>query len=333
MARALSLLRLKMGREHNVDVRKLMLSYGAIPVGVFAIRFALHPLSVVKTHLQVQESRVPQNWRQTVSTVALIRRQEGLRGFYRGFVVGSASMIVGPVYAASMDMIKIMGRRFQEEHKIMKNEKLYYNIICPAVAGTVASILWQSMVVPIDIVSQIQMIQRKRLSGEVPQSISLTTRTMNVIEVPADYSFRDIVKHVYRHEGLSGFYRGFGVSLAMYIPASAIVWSTYESVRDRQKGSKGIFSHDVVGIPSAGFVAGVTSGVLTNPIDVIRTRIQLNADHREARIGKTVRRMMRVEGLSGFTAGMVVRTLSHGPKVAGITALYELVQYMSRKAD
>ncbi len=68
----------------------------------------------------------------------------------------------------------------------------------------------QTIVVPLDIVSQRMMI-----SGQG----SLTRERSNGLLA--------ISKQVYRAEGVRGFYRGYLPSIATYAPSSALWWGSY----------------------------------------------------------------------------------------------------------
>lgn len=79
--------------------------------------------------------------------------------------------------------------------------------------GACASLVSQTIVVPLDIVSQRMMIDGQgrdvRQTRERPRG------------------FLSVTKQVYRAEGLRGFYRGYMASIATYAPSSAIWWGTY----------------------------------------------------------------------------------------------------------
>jgi hypothetical protein len=42
----------------------------------------------------------------------------------------------------------------------------------------------------------------------------------------------DIVKHIWKHEGVLGFYKGYGAGLLTMVPYSAIFFTVYETVKD-----------------------------------------------------------------------------------------------------
>lgn len=103
-----------------------------------------------------------------------------------------------------------------------------------------------------------------------------------------------MAKHIVAKDGVKGLYRGFGASLMTITPSSALWWGAYGFYS--QQIWRALGEEDVVGGggggaaataagPSAGTVAGVqiagglcagiTSGILTNPLDVLKTRLQV----------------------------------------------------------
>ena len=114
------------------------------PILFFGVRLCLYPTILVKTRLQLQNRK--QLYRGVTDALSKIARQEGARGLYKGFAVNSLGIISGQVYIMSYELIR--GR---------------LNELAPAlkgfVAGGVASVLGQSITVPVDVLSQYKMVQ------------------------------------------------------------------------------------------------------------------------------------------------------------------------------
>lgn len=92
------------------------------------------------------------------------------------------------------------------------------------VGGAMASLSSQAVVVPIDVVAQ-----RLMLLGGGPPGGAATLRDPNARALAAaDAAARRhtsglaLARHIVRTEGVGGLYRGFGASLAMFVPNSAI---------------------------------------------------------------------------------------------------------------
>lgn len=76
--------------------------------------------------------------------------------------------------------------------------------VADALSGGAASVVTQSVSVPVDVVAQRQMISNGESAGSV-------------------------VRKVLRSDGLRGLYRGYGISLVTVVPSSALWWTCYGS--------------------------------------------------------------------------------------------------------
>lgn len=87
-----------------------------------------------------------------------------------------------------------------------------------------------------------------------------------------------ISSQIFQSEGFRGLYRGYGISLCTYGSNSALYWAFYylfsELVEDALPNSSWTF-REPLRIVTAGLLASSTAVVLTNPLDVVRTRFQL----------------------------------------------------------
>ena len=114
------------------------------PAFFFGIRLFLYPTSLVKTRLQVQSKK--QLYRGAWDALFKISRQEGIRGLYKGFFVNSFGMISGQVYIITYELLRASLTDYAPAYKGF-------------VAGGVASLLAQSITVPVDVLSQYKMVQ------------------------------------------------------------------------------------------------------------------------------------------------------------------------------
>ena len=85
-----------------------------------------------------------------------------------------------------------------------------------AVAGVVASVLSKTAVYPLD-------TTRKRLQVQGPNRERYVHRN-----IPTYSGVVRTLRHIWKHEGRRGMYRGLTVSLLKAAPASAVTMWTYE---------------------------------------------------------------------------------------------------------
>ncbi|KAK1418652.1 hypothetical protein QVD17_27797 [Tagetes erecta] len=128
---------------------------------------------------------------------------------------------------------------------------------------------------------------------------------------------------------------GLGAQLARDVPFSAICWATLEPTRRQLLAMSGDRSNDpttVVGANfSAGLIAGCLAGACTCPLDVAKTRRQIEKDG--ARALKMTTRQTLVEiwrdgGMKGLFMGVGPRVGRAGPSVAIVVSFYEVVKYV-----
>lgn len=118
----------------------------------------------------------------------------------------------------------------------------------------------------------------------------------------------DIAKRVLAQDGIGGFWRGMKPTLVGIIPARSIYFYSYQ----KTKGALGKLHLPEGGVGNAlisGFAAGIASNTLTNPIWMIKTRMQLLADSSVgqkayANYGDVIQSIWKEEGIGGFYKGI-----------------------------
>lgn len=113
------------------------------------------------------------------------------------------------------------------------------------------------------------------------------------------------LKMILQNEGARSLFRGLGPNLVGVAPSRAIYFAAYSGCKEKLNH---VFSSDStqVHMVSAG-VAGFTAITATNPIWLIKTRLQLDARNRgQKRMSafECVHKVYRADGLKGFYRGM-----------------------------
>jgi solute carrier family 25 thiamine pyrophosphate transporter 19 len=167
---------------------------------------ATYPLDLLRTRFAAQgNDRV---YTSIAASVRSIAEHEGPTGFFRGLGAGVSQIVpyMG-LFFASYESLK----------PIMANSPLALPLgSSDAVAGIVASVLSKTAVYPLD-------TTRKRLQVQGPSRERYIHRN-----IPTYTGVLMTLRHIWKHEGRRGLYRGLTVSLLKAAPASAVTMWTYE---------------------------------------------------------------------------------------------------------
>ncbi|XP_030324268.1 solute carrier family 25 member 44 isoform X2 [Calypte anna] len=186
------------------------------------IRVSVYPFTLIRTRLQVQKGKSLYNG--TFDAFVKILRTEGASGLYRGFLVNTFTLISGQCYVTTYELTRKYVARYNNN-----------NAVKSLVAGGSASLVAQSITVPIDVISQHLMMQRK---GESMGRFK--------VQNPSGKRFlvfgqtKDIIVQIFQADGFRGFYRGYVASLLTYIPNSAVWWPFYHFYAAFQPDSQGL---------------------------------------------------------------------------------------------
>lgn len=117
-----------------------------------------------------------------------------------------------------------------------------------------------------------------------------------------------IAKTIFERDGILGFWKGMRPTLIGIIPSRSIYFYSYEQTKNFM-GSLGVKEGGVPNALVSGLMAGVSSNTLTNPIWVVKTRLQLLADSTASQTAYTgyrhcVRTILKEEGIGGFYKGI-----------------------------
>ncbi|XP_048473060.1 solute carrier family 25 member 44 isoform X1 [Rhincodon typus] len=277
-----------------------------------SLRLTVYPAALIRTRLQIQKGK--SYYHGTFDAFLKILQTEGIRGLYRGFLVNTLTLISGQGYITTYELVRVYVANYSNS-----------NAIKSLVAGGTASLVAQSIIVPIDIISQHLMIAghkehlgRFKLSateGKYKQAFGQT---------------QEVITQIFRLDGPKGFYRGYLASLMTYIPNSAVWWPFYHFYAEQlSKLVPNECPHLVLqGI--AGPLAAATASTLTNPMDVVRARVQVGG---RASIIGAFEQLLREEGLLGLTKGLSARILSSAPATLLLVIGYETLKKISLRQE
>jgi len=248
----------------------------------------------------------------------------------------------------------------------------YLPLVTPlsgGIAGGLAAVSSQLIVVPMDVISQKLIV--------MDDSVYNTRgRAMHV------------AKTIVQTDGWSGLYKGFGLSLFTSLPAGSIWWATYAGLRNHLNSrSDGGGSDDgsafmsdpssestreekndtailamgstlppmarqcIIQLVSA-FGAAAAAAVVTQPLDTLKTRLQVGTSSGGGEVNSSVssnalssatprrkkrgflsmtREMSSTTGVSGLYKGLLPRIVHMGVWGSVLSAAYEVLKLVSRK--
>ncbi|XP_069103385.1 solute carrier family 25 member 44-like [Argopecten irradians] len=301
----------------------------ALGSGLF-VRFVQYPLTLVRTRLQVQRGK--DVYKGTFDALVKIRKTEGIRGLYQGFGVHAIQACNSLIYITIYENVRQVMMN-KEDLQTFK----YKSYLSSFVGGFSASLISQTIAVPIDIVSQHMMLlgQSKQRKEDVPSKVKVKLERLQGIHIPDEKKAKkiDVVKaiisEVHRKEGASGFYRGYFISMAVYGLGSALWWPFQE-----------FYSYLVVPVfPQwvprilldgvSAFLSGLTTVTITNSMELVRVRMQVG----RTGFKETVRRAWRDERLGIFTKGLTARMIHVAPFSFLIMTSYSTIKHLSLKED
>lgn len=277
----------------------------------FTVRCFLYPLTLVRTRLQVQHQNAV--YKGTLDAFQKIFRSEGLQGLYRGFWISCFQVVSGLCYVSTYE-----GVRHILDKKGIKNNK-----IKSLVGGASASLVGQTIIVPFDVISQHLMLLGA-LSAK-GQDISANPLAINTVNRTKSQITYDVTRTIYQRDGVRGFYRGYIASLCNYVPSSAAWWTCYQLYQESIRSVvPDILPHTGIQCLAA-VMSGCTTSILTNPLDLIRARVQVQ----RRTIPNTIRFLYANEGRNIFTKGLTARMTASSIYSLAVILGYESVKKMS----
>lgn len=172
-----------------------------------------------------------------------------------------------------------------------------------------------ALTAPLDVLKT--RLQSDFYQAQVRATRASHTTTLNPVRAGLQHLSEtgQILYSVYRTEGARALFKGLGPNLVGVVPARSINFYTYGNgkrliAQYLNGGQEGVWVH-----LSAAVLAGVTTSTATNPIWMVKTRLQLDKNVAEQSGGLTrrryknslhcVREIVREEGVRGDRKSVV----------------------------
>ncbi|KAK9728259.1 Mitochondrial carrier protein [Popillia japonica] len=215
----------------------------------FTVRCALYPLSLIKTRLQIQKHNVV--YTGMFDAYGKILRYEGFSGLYKGFWVSSVQIVSGVFYISTYEGVRHILAQRNVDSKVRA-----------LVAGGIASMVGQTIIVPFDVLSQHLMMMGIDGKGDKPSLNLLGIRDTGQGKFKITL---ELIRQIFKIDGFGGFYRGYVASLAAYVPNSALWWAFYHLYQDELYAILPVWVSHLLIQSIAGTLGGFTTTIITNP--------------------------------------------------------------------
>ncbi|KAJ8527124.1 hypothetical protein K7X08_029601 [Anisodus acutangulus] len=311
-----------------LDKSKFFFLGAALFSGVSA---ALYPIVVLKTRQQVMNTRIP-----CLKMAVSIMRNEGCRGFYRGFGTSLTGTI--PARALYMGALEMTKSNVGTATVRLGFSEASASTIANAAAGLSSAMAAQLVWTPIDVVSQRLMVQGNG-NGNTSSVVGLKRYNGGI----------DAFRKIIYSDGLRGLYRGFGISILTYAPSNAVWWGSYSVAhrviwgcigcycckKDENGGGYRPDGKAMVAVQgvSAAMASGV-SALVTMPLDTVKTRLQVldtNGGKKSPTVLETVRNLVKEGGFGACYRGLGPRWASISLSATTMITTYEFLKRLSIK--
>ncbi|KAF0852554.1 solute carrier family 25 (mitochondrial aspartate/glutamate transporter) member 12/13 [Andalucia godoyi] len=280
------------------------------------VRFLTYPFDTIKARLQIDRPWIPQPASsKNVRTIAV-----NLRSLFRGLLVA----IVGSVpaftlYLSSYEMLKQSLEQSPFSHSVACSP-FVLNMIAGLGAESISTLLW----VPLDVVRQHQQIA-------LP------------IAYPHTHSNLSHVLHSVYHgphgtqPSVMNFYSGVDATLHSFDPYSAVYFGVYDLLktnllswsmqRHNADGDRSTSFAEHMETAPVFFASGAIAACVTNPLDLVKLRLQMG-------VVKSVHQgfvtVIQDHGVKGLWKGCAARVAQASPSAAISIVFYEQFKLLYR---
>ncbi|KAJ1547818.1 hypothetical protein HK096_010883 [Nowakowskiella sp. JEL0078] len=194
------------------------------------------------------------------------------------------------------------------------------NMIVHALAGASAEIVSGLFWTPMEVIKN-----KLQISGNLTSLGIVESRREKI-------NARNLAIDIYKKEGLHGFFRGYWLGLAVFIPYTVVYFTTYEQLKFQSQRYINKRSKLNYQIPLPFYVyvscsacSGMVAGAISNAFDVVKTRRQTSLSI-EKKTKTIVAEIWNQSGWKGFTKGLTARVLWVIPSVTISITVYETLK-------
>ncbi|KMS97786.1 hypothetical protein BVRB_5g123500 [Beta vulgaris subsp. vulgaris] len=277
----------------------------------------MHPIDTVKTRIQSQAILSGSQHQKTVlQMIRTVWAADGLRGFYRGVAPGlTGSLATGATYFGFIESTK---KWIEESHPSLGGHWAHF------LAGGMGDTLGSFIYVPCEVIKQRMQVQGTSDSWSAVISKSQSGKIPGVKMYGYYNGMFHAGRSIWKEQGRKGLYAGYWSTLARDVPFAGLMVMFYEALKDLTDYGMKKWTLDadyqinttLEGLVLGG-VAGGLSAYVTTPLDVIKTRLQVQGpDLRYKGWFHAIHRTWMIEGAKGAFRGSIPRVIWYVPASA-----------------
>jgi len=222
---------------HKMDLDSIDKTVFTTVSGVLflGIRAFAYPSVLVKTLMQTDPKLAKET--SSLRVYQHVVKQDGFRGLFRGFAPSLLNTGLRQIYLLMYERMRTDIKTLNDKYRIIQDNHI--DLFRDSVSGFAASVVYQVISNPIDIVVQRMMVlNRQTIQSQYLSHLATQTgppprpwvRWGQALSkaFPSVYLTRDI----YKNEGIRAFYTGFVSSTLQYSLSSAIWWGTFTYAMD-----------------------------------------------------------------------------------------------------
>lgn len=284
------------GKNHLKDG---LIDLTAGSLGGIAVVYVGQPLDTVKVKMQTFPS-------QNGSMIKCMKNTIMSEGILKGLYAGTVPALVCNIAENSILFLSygVCQKIIQKIHN--DGELKHLSALNNACAGSLASFVASLAICPTELI-------KCKLQALYETKNGKTTSQIGPI---------NLFKNILRQEGVKGLYRGFIPTVAREMPGYFFFFGGYEGTRQllastgQDKDEIGLWKTMV-----AGGVGGALFWTSTYPIDVAKSRIQVNGS--KDSLIRLIVKIIKSEGLSALYHGLTPTLVRTIPATAALFVTYE----------
>ncbi|XP_070016474.1 uncharacterized protein [Nicotiana sylvestris] len=275
----------------------------------------MHPIDTVKTRIQSQAIFSGcQNQKSILQMIRTVWVTNGLTGFYRGVTPGvTGSLATGATYFGVIESTK---KWVEESHPSLSGHWAHF------IAGAIGDTLGSFIYVPCEVIKQRMQVQG---TSKYWASVALKDGSC-VTQGPNMYGYYSGMFQagcsIWKEQGPKGLYAGYFSTLVRDVPFAGLMVTFYEALKSMTEYGKlkwfnNLSYHSNGSIEGLllGGLAGGLSAYVTTPLDVIKTRLQVQGTTLSGWLD-AVQKIWMTEGVRGMFRGSIPRITWYIPASA-----------------